>query len=54
MKLIYLAIELIEETVRHTDHARESIPFLLKKMDCEMNLGKPSEAFNTGFAYLQF
>jgi hypothetical protein len=43
-----LAIRLVEEAVRHTRSPEESIPFLLKRIDCEMSLGDPGAAFNTG------
>ena len=42
------AIVLVEEAVRHTKSPAESIPFLLRKLDCEMNMGNPGTAFDTG------
>ena len=47
-----IAIRLSEEAVLHTQLASESIPFLLRRMDCEMSLGNPGAAFNTGLRYL--
>ena len=44
------AIALIEEAVQHTQSPFESIPFLLKKMDCLMGIGNPASAFETGLA----
>lgn len=46
--LLTIAIRLIEEAVRHTNSPDESIPFLLRRMDCEMSLENPGGAFNTG------
>lgn len=43
-----VAICTIEEAVRHTQSYSESIPFLLRKMDCEMGMGNPEGAFCTG------
>lgn len=42
------AIVLVEEAVRHTMSPAESIPFLLQKLDCEMSMGNPGSAFDTG------
>jgi len=46
--LLMVAIRLIEEAVRHTESPTESIPFLLRRMDCEMNAGNPGASFMTG------
>lgn len=46
--VLMIAIRLIEEAMRHTQSPAESIPFLLRKMDCEISMGNPGGAFNTG------
>ena len=45
------AIILVEEAVRHTHSPTESIPFLLRKLDCEMSMGNPGSAFSTGIRF---
>ena len=47
-RLLIVAIRLIEQAVRHTESPTESIPFLLRRMDCEMNAGNPGASFMTG------
>jgi hypothetical protein len=47
-----IAIGLVEEAVRHTQSPAESIPFLLRKVDCEMSMGNPGAAFNTGIRFV--
>lgn len=46
-----VAIQLIEEAVQHTESPSESIPFLLRRMDCEMNSGNAGASFMTGLGY---
>jgi hypothetical protein len=45
------AIGVIDEAVQHTQSCSESIPFLLRKVDCEMSMGNPENAFETGLRF---
>jgi len=45
------ALPLIEEGVQHSETPVEYIPFLLKKMDCELSMANPGAAFETGIKY---
>jgi hypothetical protein len=48
-----VAIDMVEEVTRQTQNAAESIPFLLRKMDCQISIGNPGGAFDTGMRYDQ-
>jgi predicted ATPase len=50
-QMFIIAIGLAEEAIQHTTSAAESIPFLLRKMDCQMSMGNPAGAFSTGMRY---
>jgi hypothetical protein len=49
--VLQIGIELVEEALKHTLSPVESIPFLLRKLDCEMSMGNPGRAFETGLRY---
>jgi hypothetical protein len=51
---LMIAITLIEVALPHTNSPRESIPFLLKRLDCEGRTGKMGSCFDTGLAYSLF
>jgi predicted ATPase len=50
-KALTVAIALVEEVLKHTLLPAESIPFLLKRLDCEMSMGNPGRAFVTGLRF---
>jgi len=48
---LMVGVALADEALKHTVSPPESIPFMLRKLDCQMSMGNPGRAFETGLSY---
>lgn len=48
---LMVGVELADEALKHTLSPTEAIPFMLRKLDCQMSMGDSGRAFETGLSY---